>query len=141
MPNKLILVADGSKARFYEARGTKVIGMIESHDAEAFDIAHAKPEKHASHFQGASIAGHKFDPHTDPRDIERDTFSRKISTLVHHHQQSSKFQELYVIAEPKMLGSLRKNLDPKVLSWISKEISKDLADAPMDALEKAVFGA
>lgn len=140
MPNKLLVVADGSKAHFYEAKGIKVIGILESHDAEEFSIAHTKPEKHASHYQGTATAGHKFEPHTDPREIERDTFSRKISSLVQQHKQSSKFDELYLIAEPKMLGSLRKNLDPKVLHWVSKEISKDLADASLDTIEKAVFG-
>jgi protein required for attachment to host cells len=140
MPNKLLVVADGSKAHFYEAKGTKILGVIESHNAAEFSIAHTKPEKHASHFQGGATAGHKFEPHTDPRDIERDQFSRRISALVQTHKQSSRFQELYLIAEPKMLGALRKNLDPKILAWVSKEISKDLADASTDVLQKAVFG-
>lgn len=140
MPNKLLVVADGSKAHFYEAKGTKILGVIESHDAAEFSIAHSKPEKHESHFRGSATAGHKFEPHTDPRDIERDQFSRKISTIVQNHKKSSRFQELYLIAEPKMLGALRKNLDPKTLAWVSKEISKDLADASTDTLQKAVFG-
>lgn len=52
---------------------------------------------------------------------------------------SSSYRELIIIAEPKMLGFIRKCLSKDLKSKVTKEINKDLVKEGIKAVEAAVF--
>lgn len=139
MGSKLLVVADSTKAQFYQVMGHKIKTLLGDYDADTFNIGHERAEKKSSFNNKTGVAGHSFEPHTTPKEADRSEFSKKLSELIYHTKQNGEYAELMLIAEPKMLGAIRKNLDGKLGHCISKEISKDMAGADPKILETLLF--
>ncbi len=135
---KLILVADGGSAAFYEAVGLKVKKLLEKIVASQIEPPHKRQDLHTGYTKKPRLPSRFYDPHNDARDIERDHFARYLVEKV----SDKKAHELILVAEPKMLHLLRvhlahlaKEMRPEVI----KEISKDLTQASREEIEKHVF--
>lgn len=139
MSTKLITVADSKHARFYKASGLKIkepIGMIR---AQSLKIAHERQELRTGFYHRSSTPSHFFDPHTEAKDIERHEFSKELVKHLHNLFHQDHYKEIIIVAEPKVLGEIRKNLTTELKSLVTKEIPKDLVHSTHEEIEENVF--
>ena len=135
---KLIVVADINNLKLFTAQGLKIIGFLDN-IIIASGVNH-KNTKHDSLYQKKSAPGSCFEPHTSDKGIKYQESSHKISEHVHRIISANKdFKSLIVIADPKMLGYIRQNLNKTLKKKVIKEINKDLINHSIDEIEYAVF--
>jgi protein required for attachment to host cells len=141
---KLIAVLDINTLKLYQARGLKITREIGKYHIHS-DINH-RPEKHEGTFHRGSGPSSSFDPHTAPKDIEYQESSRAAEEFIEAGIVSdSEYNELIIVADPKMLGFIKQDLNSKlkkiikVRQIVTREIKKDLVNHDIEAIEKAVF--
>ena len=80
--------------------------------------------------QGAYIAGNAahgtYSPHTDPKMVEVEKFSREIAHELTHARNVNSFEKLIIISPSRMSGLLMNQLDKHVKQAVSHHIQKDL---------------
>lgn len=138
---KLIAVVDLNKLRLYEAQAIKITEQIEE-----LPLAVRKEHRHqqGSYQLGGGhlpTPGSAFEPHTSGKDLEL----LETAKIVAHHLdkkavQENKYQELIVIAEPKLLGHLKQQFSKNLKKIISKEVPKDFSHQKEEDIERCIFG-
>ena len=73
--------------------------------------------------------------------LEAQAFARRVAAHLAEALRQKRFDELRIVAAPRFLGHLRKELDPQVQAAISDELNKDLIHEDNGALTKRLFGA
>ena len=73
--------------------------------------------------------------------LEAQAFARRVAARLAEALQQKRFDELRIVAAPRFLGYLRKELDAHVKATVSDELSKDLIHEGNGALSKRLFGA
>ncbi|AIF80637.1 hypothetical protein I862_00360 [endosymbiont of Acanthamoeba sp. UWC8] len=139
MSSKLIVVADAKNAIFYKAVGLKVTEQNSQINADEFNIAHKHPPRREGFNHIGSTPSHYFDPRSEFKSLERDDFCKEVVNHIDSVCNHEKFDELIIVAEPKTLGDIRSNLNPKLKTLVTKEISKDLIHADKISIENHVF--
>lgn len=141
---KLIAVLDIKTLKLYQARGLKITQEVGKHHIHS-DINH-KHEKHEGTFHKGSGPASSFDPHTAPKDIEHQESSRRAEEFIEAEiVNNSEYNELIMVADPKMLGFIKHDVNSKLKKIIkvrkisTREIKKDLMHHDISAIEKAVF--
>jgi protein required for attachment to host cells len=140
MPSRLIVVADHRKAQLFRAEGRKIHELIEQFQNEE-DGTTQPQDRHQglSQFRGV-VSGHFYSPQTDAKEVEKESFARVLTHEIHKRMGNGKFDELILVAEPKMLGLLRKNLKHHTNHVpIHKALNLDVTSLDMKALEAKVF--
>lgn len=88
------------------------------------------------HYQSGQTAHGTYFPHSDPKVVKIDTFSRQIADELDDARKKQKFDKLILIAAPHMNGLLLQHLNKNVKHLISHNIQKDLLHLPhLDLLE------
>jgi protein required for attachment to host cells len=72
--------------------------------------------------------------------LEAQAFARRVAAHLAEALRHKRFDELRIVAAPRFLGHLRKELDAQVKATVSEELSKDLIHEGNDALSKRLFG-
>jgi protein required for attachment to host cells len=134
----LVLVGDGRKALFLRNKGTaKEIELIVESQLEQ--------ENPPSREQGTDRPGRKHGTDGHARSaIEENNwhhqaeqrFAIEIADTLYQMSHAHQFDELIVVAPPRMLGDLRAAFHPEVSQRIVGEIAKDLASHPVPELAK-----
>lgn len=139
MPNRLIVVADHEKAQLFRAKGRKIhelINQITNEEAGSCQPC-SRREGLSQHMGGT---GHFFNPHTQIKDVEKETFARHISKIVYNKMNTSSFEEIILVAEPRLLGLLRKSLKHYYTHVpVHKELSLAVTHLEMKELEDKIF--
>jgi protein required for attachment to host cells len=140
MPSRLIVVADHKKAQLFRAEGRKIHELIEQFQNEEAGTQEPQSRRQGlSQFRGV-VSGHFYNPHTEIKDVEKESFARVLSNEINKRMGNGKFDELILVAEPKMLGLLRKNLNQSNNHVpIHKTLNLDVTTLNMKALEDKVF--
>ena len=73
--------------------------------------------------------------------LEAQAFARRVAAHLAEALQQKRFDALRIVAAPRFLGYLRKELDAQVKATVSDELSKDLIHEGNAALGKRLFGA
>jgi protein required for attachment to host cells len=73
--------------------------------------------------------------------LEGQSFAKRVASHLAEAWRQKRFDELRIVAAPRFLGYLRKELDPHVKAAVSDELSKDLIHEGNSALSKRLFGA
>ena len=133
---KLITVIDKDHLVLYEAQGLVVTNGPLNVDLPF--TTHHKREKHDGNFYTKSHIGGGFEPHTNPKEIDKQYAARIITQ--HLGKIIDKYSALIIIAEPKMLGHIRHETSPQLKQKIVKEINKDMILAPKNIIEMEAFG-
>lgn len=139
MSNKLIVVVDAKNATFYKAVGLKVTEQKLHLNADEFNIGHKHPPRREGFYHVGSSPSHYFDPRSEFKNLERKEFCKEVSNQIHEVCNQEKIDEVIIAAEPKTLGDLRDNFDPKLKQLVKKEVAKDLIHADKDEIQDAVF--
>jgi protein required for attachment to host cells len=135
---KLVVVLDINTLKLYEAQGIKINREIAIYEIKP-DVNH-RSEKGEGFNQKKSTPSSYYDPHTSAKDLEHQESSRlAISYIEQVYQGNADFKELIIVADPKMLGFIRKDLSQQLKKVVVKEISKDLVNHSSQSIEKAIF--
>jgi protein required for attachment to host cells len=77
----------------------------------------------------------------DARHLEAQSFARRVATHLGDALQQRRFEELQIVAAPRFLGHLRKELDARVRAVVSAELNKDLIHASNAEVTERLFPA
>jgi protein required for attachment to host cells len=139
MQNRLIVVADYEKAHFFKAKGRKIHEKIQEILNEAAR-SHEPRNRREGLSQRMSLTGHFLNPHTALKDAEKENFARHISQQAYKRMSDDQLDEMILVAEPKMLGLLRKSLKHYYTNApIYKTLNLDITSFDINAVEDKVF--
>ncbi len=156
LPNRaLVLVADGRKMLFFRNHGdeNQIDLRTEAHDERAdakdsvmkTDLAGASA--HSAGVGGRGIGaqggGHLARPamdETDYHQLEEDKWVKEAADELKKRALRNDFDALVVIAPPKALGVLRKELHKEVERRIVATFNKEMTDRPIPDIEELLVG-
>lgn len=127
-PHILLVVADAREAVFYSCKpnsGRPHLNRIGNLHAEKITFQ-SEPGRS---FESGSPTRHAIAPHTDPKEDNRHTFARAVSKRLQEEFGRSKFENLVLIAAPKVLGDLRAALSESLKQALIAEAGKELTGA------------
>lgn len=75
---------------------------------------------------GRDLAHGAYSPHTDPKTVEIEKFSREIARELDHARKVNSFEKLIIITPPHMSGMLLNQLDKHVKERLTHKFNKDL---------------
>lgn len=141
MKKQLIAVLDSRNLILYDAEGATITSG--PRDPGLTFPHHARPEKgHGSYNTSHGYNISASDPHTMPKEVDQHNAARLICEYLGRLMADpSEYEELILVAEPRMLGCVREHLSKNLANKITKEIHKDLVNEKKDFIENAVFGA
>ncbi len=103
-------------------------GRLKENELEAKEVGAGSPSTgHARDTKG--------DEHPHKRS-EEERFAREIAEYLDKACQQKRFEELYILSEPRFLGALRTALPDKVRKLLKDEIDKDVARQPPEKIRK-----
>ncbi|MHA1600543.1 MAG: host attachment protein [Alphaproteobacteria bacterium] len=132
-----ILIADGARARIVlndgPGRGVRPgpDKDFEGMNAPSREIVSDKPGRS---FDSAGQGRHSMEPHTDPHEHEQRTFHHRLAVYLDQAEKRGDFDRLVVVAPPKALGNLRRELTDATRAKVVGELNKDLTHVPIHDL-------
>jgi protein required for attachment to host cells len=147
MANTWIVAADSSRARFLQVAGRGQLVEIESilnpegrmDDRELITDAHPRFSGHGGVGKpGArSTSGPGSDrQETSAQEHATDLFAKRVGSYLDKARTKHRYDELVIIAPPKFLGTLRKELGKEVEKLVADEVPKDLSWFNVRELER-----
>ena len=143
----LVLVADGTKVLFLRNHGdqNQIDLRTESHDEREdrkdreikTDAAGAAPVRAAS--GGAEVHRPAYSE-TDFHQQEEDRWVKDAAEELKKRALRNDFDALAIIAPPKALGTLRKELHKEVERRIVLTLNKEMTDRPIPDIEELLVG-
>ena len=137
---KIIWLAtvDGAQARFFaldhSGEALKLIakGAREGTRAKSGDLVSDQPGR--GH-ESVGTTRHAMEPRTDPKVHAEEVFAATIARELAALGQSGAFDALILVAAPKQLGNLRKEIDPDFREqFVMLEIPGDWTNLPIPEL-------
>lgn len=124
-----VLVADGSRARLFQAQGAR--GGLTELDTWVHPESRLKERDLVTDAPGqdrdrGSAGRHGFNEHSSAHDHEIETFAREIAHNLTKALNEDRFGRLVLCAPPRFLGLLRDLLPASVQQRIRHEVAKDL---------------
>lgn len=150
-----VLVADEAIARILQR--PEVGDALESVEELTDPAAHAKEGEMRNDAYGrrAGSATHSARPNTphrtrssanvtssageDQQHLEAQSFARRVALHLAEALRQRRFGELRIVAAPRFLGHLRKELDAQVSAAVTDEINKDLVHLENADITQRVF--
>jgi len=140
----LIVVADGSRARFLEpSEDHRKLVPTEQADMTAAearrpvrDIVTDRPGRSFSSARGG--VRHALEPPHDIHKLQKHNFTARVAGVLDRACAEKRFDRLVLVAPRRSLGELRTLLSARVKKAVSHEIAKDLTGATPAALRKAL---
>lgn len=124
-----IIVADGSRARIFEA----VRAGADMHERET--LAHPASRLHEQEltsdlpgraFDSSGEGRHAMGSKVEPKKHEVEEFAKQIAGHLDKARTENRLDNIVVIAAPAMLGMLRSALSAETKKLVATEIDKDL---------------
>lgn len=146
MKTTWIVAADASRARVLQVAGPEKLVEIQSlsnpegraHERDMQTDAEPRFNGHGGVGKGgsASTGGQASDRETQgPREHAVRTFARRVGDYLEKARTDHRYDQLVVIAPPKFLGALRKEVGKEVEKLIADELPKDLSSLSQRELE------
>ncbi|MGJ0427169.1 host attachment protein [Methylocystis sp.] len=135
-----VLVGDGRRALFFQNHG----------DAELLDLRVVETridDNPPTHEQGTDRPGRSFTSfspgrsavqNADWHELEEERFARAIADRINQAAESGELNAIAIVAPPKALGEIRKELSVKAQGKVVGELAKDLTRHPLKDIEKAL---
>src|SRR4028118_1669632 len=156
LPNQaLVLVADGRKMLFFRNHGdeNQIDLRTEAHDEreDAYDrdLKRDSPgtAPHAAGAAGRGIGaiggghvGRRVMEEVDYHQQEEDKWVKEAAEELKKRALRNDFDALVIVAPPKALGVLRKELHKEVEKRVIKTINKEMTDKPIPEIENLLVG-
>ena len=134
-----VAVVDGKRARCFRLGGS---GQLEPVPQGTFDSATLgrRTSELVSDRAGRSFASsrsgtrHAMEPPRDPRKLEKHRFAARFTAFLDAALADDQFDRCVLVAPPRSLGELRGLMSASLKERIWKEVAKDLAGLPAEAL-------
>jgi protein required for attachment to host cells len=124
--NALIVVADGTGARFFRNAGSENrLSLSAIGELAPADLLNAGP------------AGNR-PPESTSQETDEATFAKQLARELYRRVHSEKVPALVLIADPQTLGQIRPLLHKEVKDRLVAEVGKTLTKAPIPAIQKAL---
>lgn len=132
----LVLVGDGRKALFLRNKGTarEVELIVERELQQVNPATHEQGTDRPGRKPGADGFSRSAIEQTDWHTQAEERFAVRIAEALYEMEHSHQFNELVVVAPPKMLGNLRTAFHPEVANCVVAEVPKDLTSHPITEL-------
>lgn len=136
--NALLLVGDGQKALFLRNKGNAkrvdlVVERILARDnPPTREQGTDRPGRSSASPGVARSAMEEADWHH----LAKDRFADELADALYRHAHANLFDQLVIIAPPKILGNLRKAFHPEVAERVAAEIPKELTSHPVAEIER-----
>ena len=137
-----VMVGDGKKALFLHNEGDAEILNLRRLDVEE----KANP---ATRDQGSDAPGRGHSPvgtrggsmgGTDFHQVEEDRFAAHVAGRINAAAQENGFKEIVIVAPPKCLAEIRRDLSAEAQRRVVCEIPKDYTHHPIPEIEKLLAG-
>ena len=137
-----ILIGDGKKALMLHNEG-------DAHLLNLRRLSVQTQESPATREQGTDRPGRSFSSvgqrrsayeASDWHEVEEARFAAEVAASINAAATNKSFKHLIVIAPPKTLGELRRELSPEAQKKITAEINKDLTKHSIPEIEKLLAG-
>jgi len=135
-----VLVGDGRRALFLTNHGDpdlldlRVLEAVIEEIPAARDLGTDAPGRLFGSGGGPRSA---VEP-TDWHELEKEHFARQIAQRINSAAESGEMKEIVIIAPPRVLGEIRKELSVKAQSKVKGELDRDLTHHPLPEIEKAL---
>jgi protein required for attachment to host cells len=139
----LILVGDGRKALFLRNHGApthvelSVDRVLEQDDPPTREQGTDRPGR----YHGPDGTSRSSFEETDWHQLAEDRFAAQIGQALNQLAQNDGFQQLILVAPPKILGTLRAELHKNTTARILAEIPKDLTSQPVKQIAHSLVSA
>ncbi len=137
----LVLVTDGRKTLFFRNHGdiNQIDLRTESHDerTDAKD-SEMKTDAPGAIGQSAGYSGRVAYEETDFHQLEEDRWAKHAAEEVNKRALANDFEALAIIAPPKTLGELRKQLHKEAARRVVIEIPKEMTGRTIADIEKLI---
>jgi protein required for attachment to host cells len=144
LPNQtLVLVADGKKMLFLRNYGdeNQIDLRTEAHDErEDRKDREIKSDAPGAIGQSAGYSGRVAYEETDFHQQEEDLWVKDAAEELKKRALSNDFDKLVIVAPPKALGVLRKELHKEVERRILFTCNKEMTDRPIPDIEELLVG-
>jgi protein required for attachment to host cells len=134
----LVLVGDGQKALFLRNKGHArhvrlvVEQVLERDNPPTREQGTDRPGRSNA---GVGVAQSAMEE-TDWHDLAEERFAGELAESLYRHAHANLFEQLVIIAPPKVLGNLRKSLHAEVIARVTGEIPKELTSHPIAEIER-----
>jgi protein required for attachment to host cells len=136
----LILVGDGRKALFLVNRGSsthpelQVERVLQQPDLATREQGTDRPGR----YQSNDITSRSAFAETDWHQLAQHRFAGEIAAALYQSAHAGRFEQLILVAPPKVLGELREQLHEEVRSRIAAELPKDLTSQPIPEIARTL---
>ena len=127
--NTWIVVADGGRAQFFSSKGPGTgleVALPLALVADNRPSSEISSDRPGRVFNISGQGRHAAQPPTDPHRHLQKIFATEITSVLDRQLRKNTFDQLVVIAAPKMLGDLRAAFGKNILKLVIAEIDKDL---------------
>ena len=144
LPNQtLVLVADGKKMLFLRNHGdeNQIDLRTEAHDErEDRKDSDIKSDAPGAIGQSGGYSGRVAYEETDFHQLEEDRWAKEAADRLRERALRNDFDKLVIVAPPKALGVLRKDLHKEVERRILFTCNKEMTDRPIPDIEQLMVG-
>ena len=140
----LVLVTDGRKTLFFRNHGdvNQIDLRTEAHDEreDATSKGELTTDAPGVTHQSAGYGRSTYEE-TDFKQLEEDRWAKSAAEEVNKRALANDFEALAIIAPPRTLGELRKQLHKEAARRVVCEIDKEMTGRPIPDIEKLIVGA
>ncbi len=137
-----IVVTDGEKALFFRNRGDAAYPDFEV-IGKAIEVNPASREQgtdRPGRYKDGPNAHHSGLAETDWHRLEKDRFAREMAERLYKSAHRGEYERLVLVAPPRVLGEMRKELHKEVESRLVGEVPKELTNHTVVEIEKILSG-
>ena len=133
-----VFVGDGKKALFLINEGDAInpnlrrLSVFENHDPPSREQGSDAPGRAYSSVGGIRSAVEE----TDWHELEKERFAISIAERINKAALANQFEEIVIVAPPKILGDLRREFSKETGTKIIAEVPKDLTNHTIADIER-----
>lgn len=131
-----LLVANGSVARLFKINNKHSLSEVTilEHPESHLRTRDLVTDTLGRDFESNNPTRHAMEPKTTPKQQEFIDFARRIASYLEEARINGKYEHLYLVAGPSLLGLLRQELTAPTSKLIKGEANKDLTHLPTHEL-------
>ena len=136
-----VMVGDGTKALFLHNAGDEEILNLRRLEVRQQDNPATRDQGSDAPGRGFSPSGTRFGSLGGPdfHQIEDDRFAAAIAEEINRAAHENAFREIVIVAPPKCLAEIRKDLSAEAQKKVTAEIAKDYTHHPIPEIEKLLL--
>lgn len=136
-----VLIGDGRRALFFSNHGdTELLDLrvVETRVEDNPPTREQGSDAPGRAFASAGSQARSAMANVDWHELEEARFARAMADRINAAAESGEMTEIVIVAPPRTLGEIRKELSVKAQGKVVGELHKDLTKHPLPEIEKAL---